>query len=152
MIQYSIPTSKRSLLLFVCKTGTLANLWSYILCTGSRELLQTILRKEEDKNVYSHFVPRSFRTQVISYHFGHFVPFWSFRSQFYFHFGNFVLVWSFRTKFGHFVPTFIFLFKIILVISFRVVTFSYPSHFVPRVISYSVESFSTQVILYLGTK
>ena len=29
MIQYSIPTSKKSLLLFVCKTGTLANLWIY---------------------------------------------------------------------------------------------------------------------------
>ena len=29
MIQYSIPTSKKALLLFVCKTGTLANLWIY---------------------------------------------------------------------------------------------------------------------------
>ena len=30
----------------------------------------------------SHFVPRSFRTQVIRTYFGHFVPtFWSFRTQ-----------------------------------------------------------------------
>ena len=40
-----------------------------------------------------HFVPKSFRTQVISYHFGHFVPTFIF---------NLVIsypVWSFRTHF-----------------------------------------------------
>ena len=43
--------------------------------------------------VTGHFVPRSFRTQVISYHFGHFVPTFIF---------NLVIsypVWSFRTHF-----------------------------------------------------
>ena len=41
---------------------------------------------------------RSFRTQVISYHFGHFVPTFIF---------NLVISYPFRTQFGHFVPTFI---------------------------------------------
>ena len=73
--------------------------------------------------VTGHFVPRSFRTQVISYHFGHFVPtfifnlvisypVWSFRTYFYY---------SLENRFGHFVPIFYF---------------SYPSHFVSEVISY----------------
>ena len=58
--------------------------------------------------VTGHFVPRSFRTQVISYHFGHFVltfifnlvisyPVWSFRTCFYYFLEN---------CFGYFVPTF----------------------------------------------
>ena len=50
-----------------------------------------------DQRVTGHFVPRSFRTQVISYHFGHFIPTFIF---------DLVIsypVWSFRTQFSHFV-------------------------------------------------
>ena len=57
--------------------------------------------------VTGHFVPKSFRTQVISYHFGHFAPTFIF---------NFVIsypIWSFRT---HFVPS--------LVISYLLLLFS----------------------------
>ena len=57
--------------------------------------------------VTGHFVPRSFRTQVISYRFGHFVPLFIF---------NLVIsypVWSFLT---HFVPS--------LVISYLLLLFS----------------------------
>ena len=78
-------------------------------------------RKAQDKAAltdsgFSHFVPKPFRTHVISYHFGHFVP------------TLFILVilcqiWSFSIQFGHFVPTFIFSFKIILVISSYVLLF-----------------------------
>ena len=58
--------------------------------------------------VTGHFVPKSFRTQVISYP-SYFVPVWSFRTHFYFQFGHFVpslvISYPFRTQFGHFVPT-----------------------------------------------
>ena len=57
------------------------------------------------KTVTGHFVPRSFRTQVSSWHFGHFVPTF-----------NLVIsypVWSFRT---YFVPS--------LVISYLLLLFS----------------------------
>ena len=88
--------------------------------------------------VTGHFVPSSFRTQVISYHFGHFVPILIF---------NLVIsypVWSFRTYFyyflenrdGHFVP--IFYMCCIVPKSFRtrshfvpILVISYPGHFVP---------------------
>ena len=89
--------------------------------------------------VTGHFVPRSFRTQVISYHFGHFVPTFIF---------NLVIsypVWSFRT---HFVPSLVIsyllllFYKTVLVISFLFFTVSYPNHFVPEVISYP-KSFRT---------
>ena len=78
--------------------------------------------------VTGHFVPRSFRTQVISYHFGHFVPTFIF---------NLVIsypVWSFRT---HFVPS--------LVISYLLLLFSRKrfGHFVPIFLL-----FRTQVISY----
>ena len=66
---------------------------------------------------------------VISYP-GHFVPFLVISYLFLFSF------WSFRTQFGHFVPTLIFVFEIILDISYPIFTFSYPSHSVTRVISY----------------
>ena len=75
--------------------------------------------------VSSHFVP----SLVISYDFGHFVPILLF-----------ILVisypvWSFRTEFGQFVPTFIFLFEIILVISYPFFQFR------KKVISYIVISY-----------
>ena len=57
--------------------------------------------------VIGHFVPRSFCTQVISYHFGHFVPTFIF---------SLVIsypLWSFRT---HFIPS--------LVISYLLLLFS----------------------------
>ena len=85
---------------------------------------------------------RSFRTQVISYHFGHFVPTFIF---------NFVIsypVWSFRT---HFVPSLVISYLLLLFskkpfwssrsyfLLFRTEVISYPksfrthfSHFVPR--------------------
>ena len=81
----------------------------------------------------SRFVPRTFRTQVISYHFDHFEPIFIF-----------ILVisypvWSFCAQFGHFVPTFIFLFRPQFLHQFRTQVISYPesfrtqfSHFVPR--------------------
>ena len=92
-----------------------------------------------DKMVTGHFVPRSFRTQVISYHFGHFVPTFIF---------NLVIsypVWSFRT---HFIPISYLLllfsrkpfwsFRTYFLL-FRTQVISYPksfrthfSHFVPR--------------------
>ena len=84
--------------------------------------------------VTRHFVPRSFRTHVISYHFGHFIPTFIF---------NLVIsypVWSFRT---HFVPSLVISYLLLLFsrkpfLSFRTYFFtvSYPSHFVPEVISY----------------
>ena len=94
--------------------------------------------------VTGHFVPRSFRTQVISYHFGHFVPTFIF---------NLVIsypVWSFRT---HFVPSLVISYLLLLFsrkpfwsfrtycsfLLFRTQVISYPksfcthfSHFVPR--------------------
>ena len=92
--------------------------------------------------VTSHFVPRSFRTQVISYHFGHFVPTFIF---------NLVIsypVWSFRT---HFSPSVVISYLLLLFckklfgsfrtyfLLFRTQVISYPksfrthfSHFVPR--------------------
>ena len=92
--------------------------------------------------VTGHFVPRSFRTQVISYHFGHFVPTFIF---------NFVIsypVWSFRT---HFVPNLVISYLLLLFsikplwsfrsyfLLFRTEIISYPksfrthfSYFVPR--------------------
>ena len=91
--------------------------------------------------VTGHFVPRSFRTQVISYHFGHFVPNFIF---------NLVIsypVWSFRT---HFVPSLVISYLLVLFSrkpfwSFRTYfllfvpkSFRIRSHFVPiLVISYS---------------
>ena len=91
--------------------------------------------------VTGHFVPRSFRTQVISYHFGHFVP----------TFFNLVIsypVWSFRT---HFVPNLVISYLLLLFsgkpfwwfrtnfLLFRTQVISYPksfrthfSHFIPR--------------------
>ena len=93
-------------------------------------------------SVTGHFVPRSFRTQVISYHFGHFVPTFIF---------NLVIsypVWSFRT---HFVPSLVISYLLLLLsrkpfwsfrtyfLLFRTQVISYPkafrthfSHFVPR--------------------
>ena len=59
-------------------------------------LLHASCKNMLSKQVTGHFVPRSFRTQVISYHFGHFVPTFIF---------SLVIsypVWSFRT---HFVPS-----------------------------------------------
>ena len=84
--------------------------------------------------VTGHFIPRSFRTQVISYHFGHFVPTFIF---------NLVIsypVWLFRT---HFVPSLVISYLLLLFSrelfwSFRTCFFTvlYPNHFVPEVISY----------------
>ena len=93
-------------------------------------------------SVTGHFVPRSFRTQVISYRFGHFVPTFIF---------NLVIsypVWSFRT---HFVPSLVISYLLlqfsrkpfwsfrIYFLLFRTQVISYPksfrthfSHFVPR--------------------
>ena len=79
--------------------------------------------------VTGHFVPRSFRTQVISYRFGHFVPTFIF---------NLVIsypVWSFRT---HFVPS--------LVISYLLLQFSRKPFWSFR--NYFL-LFRTQVISYL---
>ena len=115
------------------------------------------LDSQDKHKVTGHFVPRSFRTQVLSYHFGHFVPTfifnlvisypslvisYPFRTQF----GHFVpisyTVWSFRTYFyyflkncfGHFVP----IFYCFVPKSFRtrshfvpILVISYPGHFVP---------------------
>ena len=104
---------------------------------GNRELGAQVLPR-----VTGHFVPRSFRTQVISYHFGHFVPTFIF---------NLVIsypVWSFRT---HFVPSLVISYLLLLFsrksfwslrtyfLLFRTQVISYPmsfrthfSHFVPR--------------------
>ena len=84
--------------------------------------------------VTGYFVPRSFRTQVISYHFGHFVPTFLF---------SLVIsypVWSFRT---HFVPSLVISYLLSLFIrkpfwSFRI----YFLLFRTKVISYP-KSFST---------
>ena len=95
-----------------------------------------------ESSVTGHFVPRSFRTQVISYHFGHFVPTFIF---------NLVIsypVWSFRS---HFVPSLVISYLLLLFsrkpfwsfvpifLLFRTQVISYPksfrthfSHFVPR--------------------
>ena len=92
--------------------------------------------------VTGHFVPRSFRTQVISYRFGHFVPTFIF---------NLVIsypVWSFRT---HFVSSLVISYLLLqfsrkpfwsfrtYFLLFRTQVISYPksfrthfSHFVPR--------------------
>ena len=92
--------------------------------------------------VTGHFVPRSFRTQVISYRFGHFVPTFIF---------NLVIsypVWSFRT---HFVPSLVITYLLLqfsrkpfwsfrtYFLLFRTQVISYPKsfrthfcHFVPR--------------------
>ena len=101
------------------------------------------------QGVTGHFVPRSFRTQVISYHFGHFVPTFIF---------NLVIsypVWSFRT---HFVPRLVISYLLFTVLLFRTQVISYPksfrtyfSHFVPTfifnlVISYPVWSFRTHFV------
>ena len=56
-------------------------------------LLKRANNKDTDWTVTGHFVPRSFRTQVISFHFDHFVPTFIFS-----------LVISYPV--GHFVPTF----------------------------------------------
>ena len=73
-----------------------------------------------------HFVPRTFQTILVISH------------------PLFIFIWaisypvlSFRTQFGHFVPIFISLFKIILVISYLVFTFSYPSHLKNVVLFYT---------------
>ena len=107
------------------------------------------------KLVSSHFVPRSFRTQVISYHFDHFILTFIF---------NLVIsytVLSFRTYFhifiynyfDHFVPSFYnFVPK-----SFRTqrhfvpsLVISYPSHFVP---GYEMTLVRIDLFLFkLGTK
>ena len=94
---------------------------------------------------------QSFRTQVISYHFGHFVP------TFIFILVISYPVWSFRTQFGHFVPTYVYIFLKSLwsfhtqYLHVRTQVISYPesfhthcSHFVPR-------SFSNWVRNDLGT-
>ena len=97
--------------------------------------------------VTSHFVPRSFRTKVISYHFGHFVPTFIFNLVISYPFSHFIPisypVWSFHyyfyyfleNRFGHFVP----IFYCFVPKSFRTQVISYPkssrthfSHFVPR--------------------
>ena len=93
-------------------------------------------------SVTGHFVPRSFRTQVISYHFGQFVP------TFIFSLDISYPVWSFRT---HFVPSLVILYLLFLFsrrpvwsfrnyfLLFRTQVISYPksfrthfSHFVPK--------------------
>ena len=77
--------------------------------------------------VTGHFVPRSFRTQVISYHFDHFVPPFIF---------NLVIsypIWSFRTNF---VPS--------LVISYLLLLFSKKKFWSFRTY---ILLFRTQVIL-----
>ena len=119
----------------------------------ARKLLNRKRFRMVFSEVTGHFVPRSFHSQVISYHFGHFVPtfifnlvisypVWSFRT----HFGHFVpvsyQVWSFPTyfyyflenRFGHFVP----IFYCFVPKSFRtrshfvpILVISYPGHFVP---------------------
>ena len=110
------------------------NCFKQVLEIFSGGVVSSRLRRKTQPplKVTGHFVPRSFRTQVISYHF------WSFRTHFYFQFGHFVpsLVisyllllfarkpfWSFRTYF----------------LLFRTQVISYPksfrthfSHFVPR--------------------
>ena len=107
------------------------------LCSGLPRLVPLVT---------GHFVPRSFRTKVISYHFGHFVPIFIF---------NLVIsypVWSFRT---HFVPSLVISYLLLpfsrkpfwsfrtYFLLFRTQVISYPksfrtrSHFVPiLVISY----------------
>ena len=85
------------------------------------------------KLVTCHFVPRSFRTQVISYRFGHFVP------TFIFNLVISYLVWPFRT---HFVPS--------LVISYLLLQFSRKQFWSFRTYFYCFvrKSFRTQVISY----
>ena len=64
--------------------------------------------------VTGHFVPRSFRTQVISYHFGQFVPTFIF---------DLVILypdWPFHTRFGRFIPTSSFMYEMFLVILYLV--------------------------------
>ena len=91
------------------------------------------------ENVTGHFVPRRFRTQVISYHFGHFVPTFIF---------NLVIsypVWSFRT---HFVPSLVI--SYLLLLFARKLFWSFRTYFLlfrTQVISYP-KSFRTQVIMY----
>ena len=63
-------------------------------------------------------VPRSFRTQVVSYLFGQFVPIFIFISVISYP------IWSFRTQFGHFVHTFTFIYETVLVISYLVLKIS----------------------------
>ena len=74
-----------------------------------QSLISTFVVRCQDSiiGLIGYFVPRSFRTQIISYHFGHFVPTFIF---------NMVIsypIWSFRT---HFVPS--------LVISYLLLLFS----------------------------
>ena len=88
----------------------------------------TVFNRNVPVWVTGHFVPRSFRTQVISYRFGHFVPTFIF---------NLVIsypVWSFRT---HFVPS--------LVISYLLLQFSRKPFWSFRTYFYL---FRTQVISY----
>ena len=92
------------------------------------------------------FVPRSFRTQVISYRFGHFVPIFIF---------NLVIsypVWSFRT---HFVPSLVISYLLLLFfrkpfwsfrtyfLLFRTQVISYPKSFCTRFSHFVQRSFRT---------
>ena len=81
--------------------------------------------------VSGHFVPWSFRTQVISCHFGYF----------YFQFGHFIPtsvisfpVWILCTRFNVFRQNY-------LVILYQFLAVSYPRHFVPKVVSLPIYSF-----------
>ena len=92
--------------------------------------------------VTGHFVPRSFRTQVISYHFGHFIPTFIF---------NLVISYPVWSICSHFVPSLVISYLFLLFpekpfwsfrtyfLLFRTQVISYPksfrthfSHFVPR--------------------
>ena len=114
-------------------------IWICLFCTRSFLSIFSLLVSGW---VTGHFVPRSFRTQVISYHFGYFVPTFIFNLVISYPGWSFVPisypVWSFCTffyyflenRFGHFVPIFLL---------FRTQVISYPksfrthfSHFVPR--------------------
>ena len=96
--------------------------------------------------VTGHFVPRSFRTKVISYHFGHFVPTFIFNLIISYPVWHFVPisypVWSFHTyfyyflenRFGHFVPIFLL---------FRTQVISYPKSFRTHFSNFVSRSFRT---------
>ena len=122
-------------------------LWWFILQSMSEILLhihepgsvaQLAGHLTADQRVTGHFVPRSFRTQVISYHFGHFIPTFIF---------DLVIsypVWSFRTQFSHFVlfsrkPFWSFRTYFLL---FRTQVILYPKSFRPiLVISYPLPNY-----------
>ena len=85
--------------------------------------------KFQSDSVTGHFLPRSFRTQVISFRFGHFVP-------------TLFSIWSFCTQSGHFVPI------SYPVWSLRIYFYYVPEnrfgHFVPNFYCFVPKSFRTQ--------